>query len=123
MVSLSAGLRASGNGSAATTVPTRMSTARNASNAIVGATGSSAAWVTCMDISIFDGANIRRPQAGSVGLREIAFRRLPDRRAAAANKVELALAHPTIWPPSAVGIVVRTFPVQLMVKLSGCRER
>jgi hypothetical protein len=37
MNSLSAGLRASGNGSALTIVPTRMSTARNCSNEIWGA--------------------------------------------------------------------------------------
>jgi hypothetical protein len=48
IVSLSAGLRACGNGSAATMVPTRMSTARNWSKSMVSATGWSGACETCM---------------------------------------------------------------------------
>jgi len=41
---------------------------------------------------------------GQSGPREIAFDVCQIDQVAATNKVELALAHPTIWPPSAVGI-------------------
>src|SRR5690242_18409228 len=51
MVSLNAGLRASGNGSTATMVPIRISTARNWSKPICAAGGAAGSWARCMDRS------------------------------------------------------------------------
>src|SRR6266852_2865337 len=78
MTSFSAGLRASGNGSAATIVPTRMSTARNRSNVMASPGGCSNECEICMKPSDLFGVRrhhcrrIQRP-------RLLLFRRRPVR--------------------------------------------